>query len=460
MLAAFVAFTLSAHTAAAQNVRVVDDQRAEVIAILFRIAGAPDFSDGNAQPYKRQVDSAFAPFKNHPVFVELNRLRKAYGIHLSDITTMAPQLTDAISFGERTPIDAPTSALAGSWHGAEARQFLALARDFAKVAGLADFLRRHKPVYDSATARAQRIIDANTHLEWFAKFFGETSKDLLVISPLLASGNGNYAAEYRGGGTHERYAYLAVPSADAAGFPVMQADLVATLIHELNHSYINHVLDSIRTQLQPAGAQIYPAVQSEMRRLAYSSPQTMFNESVVRAGVIRYLLANDGVAAARTETQLQRGLGFVWMDELVEVLGEYESQRAKYPTFSAFSPRLVAFYDSLAPRIIRVRESFEKNQPRIIKTSIANAANDVSPALRQLVLTFDKPVNTSIAFVGNLGADLPEFTGGTFDATRTVFTIGISLTPSRNYLIQFGSAFTSDDGYANQRLDLKFRTHP
>ncbi len=82
------------------------------------------------------------------------------------------------------------------------------------------------------------------------------------------------------------------------------------------------------------------------------------------------LLARDGAAAARAETQLQRGLGFVWMDELVDLLADYEKSRAAYPTFSAFAPRLVAYYNDLAPRIERVRDAYESHRPRIIRTSI------------------------------------------------------------------------------------------
>ncbi|MBC7894304.1 MAG: DUF4932 domain-containing protein [Cytophagaceae bacterium] len=449
---------LVASSASAQGVRVIDDQRAEIIGILFRIAGAPDFSGGNVQPYTRQVDSTFLPYRNHPVFAEINRLRTAYGIALSDVTTMAPQLTDPVTFGERSPIDAPTSTLARSWHGAEARVFLAQARDFARVANVAGFLRAQQHVYDSATARAQRLIDTKARLDWFTKFFNEPTRDLLIISPLLMSSSGNFAAAFHDGAIHERYAFLAVPGIDTAGYPVLHPETLATLIHELNHSYINHVVDAVSAQLRPAGARIFPIVQAEMSRLAYTRAQVMFNESVVRAAVIRYLLANDGASAGRAESRVQAGLGFFWIDELVELLGEYEANRTQYSTFSTFMPRLVAYFDDLAPRVTEMRTAYENRRPRIIKTSIARGAQDVDPTLRALVLTFDAPVGTSYSFAGNLGDGIPEFTGGSFDGTRTVFTIGIKLEPGRDYHIPFGPGFVNDDGYPNQRLDLRFHT--
>lgn len=270
--------------------------------------------------------------------------------------------------------------------------------------------------------------------------------------------SGNFGADFHDGPTHERYAYLAVPGADPAGYPALGPETVPTLIHELNHSYVNHVLDPVRVELRPAGERIFPAVRAVMSRLAYANAQTMFNESVVRAAVIRYLLANDGPAAARTETQLQRGLGFVWMDELVELLGGYESNRAQYPTFSAFAPRLIEYYNDLAPRIETVLDAYNGRRPRIITASIASGARDVDPSLRELVLAFDKSVHTIYTFSGNLGHGIPELTGGSFDATRTVFTIGVRLEPEHDYAIPFGPAFISDDGYPNQRLDLTFHT--
>ena len=450
-------FGLGGTAASAQNVRVVDDQRAEVVAILFRIAGASDFSDGNVQPYIRQVDSAFLAYRSHPVFAELNRLRHRYGIGLSDVTTLAPQLTDPVTFGERAPIDAPGSTLARSWHGAEARTFLADARDFAKVADLANFLRAQQPVYDSATVRARRLVDTRAHLDWFERFFSEPTHDLLIVSPLLASSHGNFGADFHDGATHERYAFLAVPGSDSAGYPILDRETLATLIHELNHSYVNHVLDSVSAALRPAGARIFPAVRATMSQLAYTNAQIMFDESVVRASVIRYLLANDG-PAARAELQVQRGLGFVWMDELVELLGQYEAYRTTYPTFSAFAPRIVAYYDSLAPRIDGMLAAYEARRPRIVKTSIAKGTRNVDPGLRELVVTFDQAIRTTTSLKGRFGKGIPELTGASLDATRTVLTIGIKLEPGSDYDIPFGPGFLNDEGYPNQRIDLRFHT--
>lgn len=59
---------------------------------------------------------------------------------------------------------------------------------------------------------------------------------------------------------------------------------------------------------------------------------------------------------------------------------------------------------------------------------------------------------------GKFGGSIPEITGASFNATRTLLTIGIRLEPGRDYAIPFGPGFTSDDGYPNETLELRFHT--
>ena len=40
--------------------------------------------------------------------------------------------------------------------------------------------------------------------------------------------------------------------------------------------------------------------------------------------------------------------GFLWMRELVTLLGEYEADRTRYATFDLFMPRVVEFFTQQA----------------------------------------------------------------------------------------------------------------
>ncbi len=74
----------------------------------------------------------------------------------------------------------------------------------------------------------------------------------------------------------------------------------------------------------------------------------MLCESLVRACVVRYRLRYEGAEAGQREILEQKRRGFLWMEGLSKQLAEYEAHRNQYPTMEAFSPRLVAFFNTYA----------------------------------------------------------------------------------------------------------------
>jgi hypothetical protein len=446
-------------TSLAQSIRVVDDPRAEVIGILFRIAGISDFRGGSVEPFIHQVDSAFAPFASHPVFAEVRKLRAAdERLALSAVIGIAPQLSDPITFRERVPFDSPGSLIPAEWHGAAARPFLTQARDFAQVAHLADFLRFEQPTFDSASARMQRSIDTQGLLKWLGAFYGEPVGQV-IVSPLLISSSGNFGAGFVNGATLERYAFVGVQVSDRAGFPVSPAEALEQTVHELSHSFVNPVVIADSMRLRAAAQPTFTAVKRSMNDNGYDKWLTMTYESLVRASVIRFLLATKGREAALREIHAQQGRGFVWMDQLDKLLGEYEAHRSTYPTFASFMPRVAAFYDSIAPRVVGLRADFESHRPRVLSASIENRAAGVDPALKQIVIRFDHAVHGFGDLVGDFGGDIPSLTGGSFDATGTVLTLGVRLVANHAYWLPFGpGSFADADGYPLQTWELRFKT--
>src|SRR5437868_346395 len=90
----------------------------------------------------------------------------------------------------------------------------------------------------------------------------------------------------------------------------------------------------------------------------------------------------------------EQSIGFVWMDELVELLHQYSSQRAHYPTFESFMPVVAQFYRSLAPRITETIASFHLRCVHVTGVRpFPNHSQNAEPAIKELVITFDKPLD-------------------------------------------------------------------
>ena len=126
--------------------------------------------------------------------------------------------------------------------------------------------------------------------------------------------------------------------------------VLETVVHEFCHSYTNPIVDRHEAELKPAGERLFAGVSKAMARQAYGQWKTMVYESLVRACTIRYLRRHEGRWLAWWQTFEDQGRQFRWVGDLADLLGEYEEQRDKYPTFDAFSPRIVAFFNEQADK--------------------------------------------------------------------------------------------------------------
>ena len=70
----------------------------------------------------------------------------------------------------------------------------------------------------------------------------------------------------------------------------------------------------------------------------------------MRACTVGYLIKTDGQQTARRAIDNEHGRSFFWTGELVDVLGESETNREKYPTFDSFFPRVIEFFNDYAAR--------------------------------------------------------------------------------------------------------------
>jgi protein-S-isoprenylcysteine O-methyltransferase Ste14 len=138
--------------------------------------------------------------------------------------------------------------------------------------------------------------------------------------------------------------------------PKFTRNSLPTVIHEFCHSYANPFIDRHQAELKDAGESLYAHVAGRVRSMAYVNAQTMLYESLVRVCVIRYRRQYEGKAADWHAIQAEKQNGFRWMQEMSDLMGEYEAHREQYPTLDDFSPRLVALFAETA-------KNYPKNYP-------------------------------------------------------------------------------------------------
>lgn len=324
------------------------DARVELICIIFRLAGNPEYGQGRVPSYLQDIDQHFAAVREHPAVVLARQLRSKRGVSYDAPMSLAAHLKDAESLAVRVPLDPWPAGLDQRWRPPELRDFLEKARQFARAANFGEFWRAHQELYEETAARARRLVETEGHLDWFNHFFGARPGARFRLALGLVNGGCCYGARVQLGQEEELYCILGVWNCDKDGQPQFGRDVLDTVAHEFCHSYVNPHVYARSAELSAAGTKLYRKAQARMQRMAYGNWQTMLHESVVRAAVVRYVNATQGREAAARQVGKEVARGFPWVEKLSELLAEYETKRGQYPAFAAFMPRIVEFFNRTA----------------------------------------------------------------------------------------------------------------
>ncbi|MBK9118931.1 MAG: DUF4932 domain-containing protein [Phycisphaerales bacterium] len=385
------------------------DARVELLSIVFRLAGNPEYNDKAAHsPYAERVERRFAPQREHPVVHLARKLRNQNGVSYDAVMSMAVHLTDTLELDERIPFDSPPDRLDQRWSTADARKFLVAARDFVQVTGFTDFLEEERNFYAQASARMNTRLAEFSLLPWFENYFGARPKAEFHLYLGLLNGGSCYGVGVRfPDGREEILPVIGVWQWDAEGLPRFPAQIENTIAHELCHSYTNPLVDRFEAQLLPAGTRMFAARAEQMRAQAYGNAKTVLYETLVRACCVRYAHARGGPSRALQSIAYEHSRGFTWTGALARLLGEYERDRQTYPDLAAFMPRIIALLEQETQNL----NTLAVAAPRMVQILPANGATDVDPELAAIVVTFDRPMQDRSWSVVGGGPEFPTITG-------------------------------------------------
>ena len=448
----------------AHSLRVVVDPRVELMSLIFRLAGNREYNMARVESYAEDAEKQFGKFRDHAVVNLAQELRGTHGVSYDAVMSMAVHLTDAEHLKLKVPLQPWPEGLDKRWTAPDVGNFLAAAQQFVKDSSFQEFLDQHRPLYQTTVARMQTLMEKEGHLEWFDAYFGQRPQAGFTVALGLLNGGGCYGPHVRAAdGREELYCVLGVWQTDKQGLPEFTPNVLDTVVHEFCHSYANPLIGRHQAELSASGEALFAQVAARMRSQAYGSAHTMLCESLVRACTVRYLRQYEGEEAARLAIRAEKGKGFLWMQEMSDLLGEYEAHREQYPTLEDFSPRLVAFFAESAKNFPQTQNDLAGKRPKVVSMIPANRAQDVDPGLTAIQVVFDRPMaNKSWSLVGG-GPHCPK-TGedAHFDAQRKTWTVPVELKPDWSYEFMLNSetydAFRSEDGVPLEPVSVTFKT--
>jgi len=327
---------------AAGGIEVTVDPRVELIGIVFRLAGNPEYGDSSLRPYAKAIERHFGDFGNHPVVKMAVQLRNTRLMSADGPMSLATYI--GRDFHPRKSLEQwPWQGLDFRWEKEETEEFLEKLRQFAAETKFNEFFEAQAPLYEEGILACKTLLAHYPDIyKWLDEFFGLERGDELKLVLGFINGRCNYGIRFQSGQTSEKYAIVA-PLASPGGSPAFMLQQLGITVHEFCHSFSNPVVDKYMKQLRPAGEELFATHNQAMRMRGYQNWDAVVYETAVRACVGSFV--RNSLQTMHSDYYFQREIshGFLWTKDLTDLLEKYENNRDKYPTFESFFPEFVRF---------------------------------------------------------------------------------------------------------------------
>lgn len=443
------------------NISAKVDERTELLSIVFRLAGAEEYSEGILSQYNKDVDDYFDTYKKSELINYVKLLIKVNGVSYDAVMDMAVHLkieNSEISLNKEIGIN----NLDKRWKEKKVKTFIDYLSAFYKDSEFHSFFVDHNNLYSTSENRFNTILE-NINFKWFEEFYGQEPNNNYIVILSMLNGSSNYGSRIIDHqGTEYKYAIMGTSMVDFLNYPMYTKNIIPVIIHEFNHSFCNRLITERSDAFKNSGTKIYPTLKKQMQSQAYGSYETMLFESLVRASVIKYLENQNS-----SKKQLIRAIadeqrkGFIWTDLLVEKLSEYEADRDQYKTLESFMPEIIKFFDSIAVDFPSYHDKFLLNCPKIVSSSVINNSK-VESSLKEISFTFDKPMlNSGYGFSYGKGGkqNFPEIKKVEWKDSKTI-KLTVLLEDDKHYSMTFFiRSYISEDGYPmTENYELRFFT--
>lgn len=368
------------------------DERVELLSIVFRLADSREYSSKIFSNYVKNIEEHFKPSKNHELIRYIKKKLRKKGISYDAVMHMAISISDKYPFQPIVPFSSEIPE--ERWGKQRASKFLHLLNRFYEDTDCEQFFKSNQPLYKIASSNFKKVYN-ELDVNWYQEFYGQKPKGEFRIVNGLGNGGGNYGPSITINGKEFIYAIMGTWSVDSLGVPQYEVDdYFPTLLHEFNHSFVNHVVEKYHIKLSKSGKTIFGVLKDKMESQAYGTWQTMYAEALVRAGVIKYL-KDHNYPNEFIETKLNDEInrGFLWTDKLVQELERFDQNRDKFPTLESFMPEIVRFFNKISNNISEIEKKVNTRKPKVVaQKPFENGSQSVNHDIKKMEIIFDRPL--------------------------------------------------------------------
>ena len=319
----------------------------ELMGLVFRLAGAEEYSQCQIHTVTNSAEKYFASMRNHQA-VTLAKQYRQWGIAYDAVTGYANQLI----FNEERQIVFDPNYLEGSntsfdrWNNQQKNDMLAAVNDFYETSKFHDWFVSTQSEQEQAIASFKSVC--NLDYTWFDSYYGKNDKvaSRIILSFMIGNHNNGISLK-RKDGTQLLTPVLGSLSQNN-GNVRFNGDM-NLIVHEFSHPYCNPLIEANWSSIATKANEVYNRVSSIMQNQAYSSAMTMMCETLVRSSAIRYMITHNQKNLVNQALAYEESNGFMMVRTLVKTLEKREEEASKYATLADFMPELIDAINQFDP---------------------------------------------------------------------------------------------------------------
>jgi len=329
------------------------DPTVELFCTIHRLAETSQYTVNELPIYISDINDHFGSFRDHPTINLATELRGTHRINGSSPMALALYLEAPPLLNVRNILNPPPLDLDPRWTPDIIPEFIKAARLFAEDTKFMDFYNSHQEFYDRTVRSMLRILENENILPWFEDYFSYTPEKYTIIIG-MQNGFGNYGMSITNRDSTKKYISIIGASSPSwwSGVPKFSFDwFIPTVVHEFCHSYVNPLVKKHDDLFKEPGEVMYPSHAEKLMPKGYTSYEIMFDEYLVRASTIRYLMQNRNSDFINRRIKIDEGKGFVKIRGLIDLLEKYETNRDQYSTLEDFIPEVAVYFETVADSI-------------------------------------------------------------------------------------------------------------
>ncbi len=322
------------------KVNVEVSETVELLSALSRTAGYPEYNMNMGGQYAQDLDSWFAPFKDHPIINYYQGLRENFGIAYNAPMDLAVNL---VIDGGRLKFVGDKNCMDDRWVPVDIDGLVDQLNQFYTDTRFNEFYQQHQSFYQDVLKKLNDNVMSSVHPNWLADFFGKGTPDQYKVVIGFAIGRNGFGAKRHLKGQPWDQINVVNISLDGQGNLSKRTNDIAAGLNSMFNQFSREPLignESITGALSEVGEKLYYMNQAQMKMNEIQDGKSAIVKSIVAAANFISMKEN-GISAEQASQYLNNySTAIAWMPELVTALGDYANNRSKYRSISEFYPQL------------------------------------------------------------------------------------------------------------------------